>query len=194
MNHSMSNFSFDIHIFVMKKYIFLLSTIVLLSLCWCKTKSPQIDYDFENFHWYFLSENYYAEWYIQQLSWLWYQLLQDDIIKIYKQQDSSWFVNSIIISKRSSDQNLNEFVKDNFNLITNSSFKEESTKNNEINCNGSKIPIITKGSKIKTNLDTIYLSQSFFQKDEKIYIISFATLDIEERDNFTSHIKNINCK
>lgn len=194
MNHCMSNFSFDIHIFVMKKYIFLLSTIVILSLCWCKKKPPQINYGFENFHWYFLSENYYEEWYLQLLSWLWYQLLQNDIIKVYKQQDSSWFVNSIIISKRSSDQNLDEFVKENFKLITNSSFKEDSTKNTEINCNDTKIPVIIKGSKIKTNLDTIYLSQSFFQKDAQIYIVSFATLDIEERDNFTSHIKDINCE
>ena len=68
---------------------------------WCSEKLPQVSYDFENFHWYFDSENYYNQS-TSKLEWQGYQLLQNDIITIYKQQNSSWFKKKKKKKKRNS--------------------------------------------------------------------------------------------
>jgi len=188
------NFSSHIYVYITMKKIFLF--IIILSciiLYWCSEKLPQVSYDFENFHWYFDSENYYNQS-TSRLEWQWYQLLQNDIITIYKQQNSSWFTNSIIIAKRNSDKTVNDFIAENLKLITNDWFKTESSKKNKFICKDTNIEIYTTNSKVKTNLDTIYLSQSFFKQNNFIYIISFSTLDEIERNNFSDHIKHITCE
>lgn len=193
MNNNWSNFSSHIHVFVIMKKIFL-SIIILSSivLYWCGDKLPHVSYDFENFHWYFNSENYYNQS-TTSLDWLGYQLLQSDIITIYRQQNSSWFTNSLIIAKRESDQTIDEFVSENLKLITNSAFKTESSKTNKFECGNETIHINTVNSKVKTNLDTLYISQSFFKKNKEIYIISFSTLDIQERNSFSDNITYLSC-
>ena len=189
----MTNFSSNIHIsIIMKKFFAILLILLPILLCGCKKKWHQVSYEFENFHWYFLSENYYKQsmW---RLSWLWYQLLENDIINMYSQQEASGFINSIIITKRNSDQDLNWFINENLDLIKNSSFKTEWTNQSKFICNKVSYNIVTTKSKIKANLNTIYLSQSFFKKDGYIYTISLATQDIKERNNFESNIKKLSC-
>jgi hypothetical protein len=192
-DHNWFDFSPHIHVFVIMKKIFL--SIIILSciiLSWCEKKAPQVPYNFESFHWYFNSENYYNQS-TASLEWLGYQLLQNDIIAIYRQQNSSWFINSIIIAKRESDDTVDDFVSENLKLITNNAFKTESNKTNKFKCNWNSIKIITTNSKVKTNLDTIYISQSFFKKDGQIYIISFSTLDDKERNSFGDNIPYLSC-
>lgn len=192
--YGLSNFSVDLYIIViMKKYILTFLIILTFVLSGCEEEQQRVSYDFENFHWYFPSENYYYDTNVQ-LSWLWYQLLQNDIISIYTQQEASWFTNSIIISKKITDQKLDDFVRENIDLIKNSWFKEESEKRSSFSCRGNTLNVITRNSKVKTNLETIYLSQSFFRQNDYIYIVSFATLDIDERNNFTNNIKNTSCE
>ena len=193
MNNNRSDFSSHIHVFVIMKKIFL-SIIILSSiiLYWCKEKLPQVSYDFENFHWYFNSENYYNQS-TTPLEWLGYQLLGNNIIAMYKQQNSSWFTNSLIIAKRESDQSIDDFVSENLKLITNDAFKTESEKNSKFKCGNDTVSINTVNSKVKTNLDTLYISQSFFKKNKEIYIISFSTLDIQERNSFSDNISYLSC-
>lgn len=194
MNYNWSNFSSHIHVFVIMKKIFL-SIIILSSviLYGCKEKLPQVSYDFENFHWYFNSKNYYNQS-TTSLEWLGYQLLQNDLIAIYRQQTTSWFTNSIIIAKRKSNLNIDDFVSENLKLIKNNAFKTENSKHQKFKCDWDSIPVITTNSKVKTNLDTIYISQSFFKKNDQIYIISFSTLDSEERNSFSDAIVYLSCK
>lgn len=194
MNYNWSDFSSHIHVFVIMKKIFL-SIIILSSiiLYWCKEKLPQVSYDFENFHWYFNSKNYYNQS-TASLEWLGYQLLQNDIIAIYRQQTTSWFTNSIIIAKRETNLSIDDFVSENLKLIRNNAFKAENSKHQKFKCNWDSIPLITTNSKVKTNLDTIYISQSFFKKNDQVYIISFSTLDNQERDNFSNAIVYLSCK
>jgi hypothetical protein len=192
--YNLIGFSTHIYVYIIMKKSFLF--IILLSctiLYGCSKKLPQVSYDFENFHWYFDSENYYDQS-TTQLEWQGYQLLQNDIITTYKQKNSSWFINSIIVVKRTSDKTIDEFVSENLKLITNDGFKTENNKNNKFLCNGKSLDINTVNAKVKTNLDTVYLSQSFFKRDNDIYIISFSTLDSEERNSFSENIKHLNCK
>lgn len=188
------NFSPHIYVYItMKKILLFIIISSCIILYWCSEKLPQVSYDFKNFHWYFDSENYYNQS-TSRLEWQGYQLLQNDIITIYKQQNSSWFTNSIIVAKRNSDKNVNDFIAENLKLITNDGFKTESSKKNKFVCKDENIDIYTTNSKVKTNLDTIYLSQSFFKQNDFIYIISFSTLNEVERNSFSDNIRHIICE
>lgn len=188
------NFSTYIYISIIMKKIktFIIVTCLCILLCWCWLKWRKIIYIYENFYWSFFTENLYNTS-TTELSSIWNKLLQNDIIAIYDQKNWSWFIWSIIISKRASDKSLQEFVSENIKQIKKDWFKTEVSKSSKFMCNGKSIETITTNSKLKTNLNTVYFSQSFFIKWNNVYIISFATSNIDERNNFSNNIKNTYC-
>lgn len=194
-NYHLTYFSPYIHILIiMKKISLIIITIfctVILYGCW--TKWHKITYIFEDFYGSFFTENNYNTSTIQT-SWIWSQLLQNDIIAIYDQKDWSGFVGSIIISKRITDNSVQDFVNENIKLVKKEWFRTEVSKNTSFTCNSESIKTTTVNSKLKTNLNTVYFSQSFFKRWKYIYIISFASSDMSERNSFSENIKHTRCE
>ncbi len=193
--YRLTYFSSYIHILiVMKKISLIIITIfctVILYGCW--TKWHKITYIFEDFYWSFFTQNTYNTS-TTQISWIWKQLLENDIIAIYDQKNWSGFMGSIIISKRLSDKSIQDFASENIKLVKKDGFRTEVTKSSSFSCDTTRIETITINSKLKTNLNTIYFSQSFFKKWKYIYIISFASSDMSERNSFSENIKNTHCE
>jgi hypothetical protein len=158
-----------------------------------KTQSNCFDFEFENFEFCFHTENKY-DLYEDQLNWLGYQLLNNDILKIYRQSNTSGYIWSLIISKKISEKETKDYISENMELVDLDWFKQEKSKILDAICNDEKIEIYVENTKLKNNLNNIYFSQIFFRKNGYIYILSYSTDEINERDQFSTDIRNISCK
>lgn len=125
---------------------------------------------------------------------MWYNLISKDIIKLYKKINTSWYVDNIIIMKKQTDKELKEFVDDTVEKTKIEWYKLDSTKAIKIRCREEKLAWFSINGKIIWNLSTTYFNHSFVKQDWNIYIISYSTQDEEERDTFSSDVKNIKCK
>ncbi len=177
----------------MKKYLFILIFLSTIILSWCGQKE-HINFDFEDFNWKFFTENTFTE--NTKVNWesLWSTLLKDSILKIYTQSESTWYNDSIIIIKKSNIKNLDTFVSQNKEKIKLDWYKEGKQKEFKIKCGDIRLLWNTLNLELEQNLNTIFFSQNFFVKNNTWYIVSFASDDKKERDNFSSNISQLNCK
>jgi len=175
----------------MKKKLFVTIIFAWILISWCSNKS-NFQFEFDNFYWYFFTENNFVS--DINLDWFWYNILKNDILKIYKKSSSSWYTDNIVIVKKQSQQELNDFVNETVKKTKIEWYKIESTKSISINCLWNKIDWKSINSKIAWNLNTTYFSHSFFKHNDNIYIISYSTQDEKERKTFSSDVKNIKCK
>jgi len=164
----------------------------LIFLYWC-TKSNWFKYEFDNFYWTFNTETSFSES-NTELNWLWYKILYKDIIKIYKQEWENKFSESIIISERNSDKSIQDFAKENIEDIEIKWFKPYKGKNVEIKCNENVYNLIYYQWKYSMNQYNIYLTYWFIKVNNKVYIVSYATPDEKNRNNFSSSLKELKCK
>lgn len=188
----LSNFSPILYVYLMKKLLiitFILSSILLYGC----NKDEWFKYEFENFYSTFeTSQSFEDEW--TELNWLWYNLLKSSIVKIYYQSTHEDFRESIIISKKNSDKSIESFAKDNIDNIDIDWLRISRWKSFEIKCNWITYNFVYYQWRYSLNQYNIYISEWFLKSWENIYIISYATLDEKNRNNFSSSFKNIQCK
>ena len=173
----------------MKKKIFFILLLVWITITWCSDKS-NFQFEFDNFYGYFFTEKTFVS--DSKAEWLWYSILKNDILKIYKNQTSSWYTDNIIIVKTQSKDELDDFVKDTIQKTKIPWYKIETTSTMKINC-------LWEG--LSWNLSSqkwwefrYYLfSHSFIKQDDTIYIISYST-QTKKRNTFSSDVKAINVK
>lgn len=178
----------------MKKRIFLIAILLFSStmFCWCN-ENTWFKYEFENFYGFYDTENSFeTDW--TDLKSLWYNLLQSSIIKIYSQKNSEYFKESIIISKKSSDKDVETFAKENIDNVDITGLKMSKWKSLEIKCNWITYNFVYYQWKYSMNQYNVYLANWFLKSGQNIYIISYATLDEKSRNSFSSSFKNIQCK
>jgi hypothetical protein len=159
---------------------------------WCG-KSWGFQYEFDNFYGEFNTENDF-ELSKTELNWLWYNLIKNNIIKIYEQKNTEWFTESIIISKKDSDKDLETFAKENIENVNISWLKVAKWKFLEIDCNGTSLDLVYFQWKYDMNQYDIYITDGFLKVWQWIYTISYATLDEKSRNDFSSNFKTIKCK
>lgn len=175
----------------MKKKIFFILLLVWITITWCSDKS-NFQFEFDNFYGYFFTEKTFVS--DSKAEWLWYSILKNDILKIHKNQTSSWYTDNIIIVKTQSKDELDDFVKDTIQKTKIPWYKIETTSTMKINCLWEGLSWKSIKSKMVGNLDTTYFSHSFIKQDDAIYIISYSTPNEKERNTFSSDVKAIKCK
>ena len=177
-----------------KVFVVVIAFFSLLLISGCDSKTSNCsNFNFDQFNLCFHT-NYKYSVYEDKLDGLGYGLLNNDIISMYKQDDTSGFVSSLIINKRISDKSVKDYIAENMDLISIDWFKNEKSKLINTICNGERIELYVENSKLKNNLNNIYFSQTFFKHDDYIYIVSFSTENIVDRDQFSNDIKNLSCK
>lgn len=178
----------------MKKNIFAIVVLLFSSifLYWCSNKT-WLTYEFDNFSGTFSTEKTFEN-NKTELSWLWYNLLKSSIVKIYSEKDSELFNESIIISKRNSDKDVESFAKENIDNVDITGLKISRWKSMEVKCNWISYNFVYYQWRYSMNQYNIYLSEGFLKVDTTIYVISYATLDEKSRNNFSSSFKTIQCK
>ena len=175
-----------------KKYLIVILLFSSIFLYWCSNYT-WFQYEFENFYGIFNTEKSYKNnW--SDLDWLWYNLLKNSIIKIYTQEDPDSFKESIIISKKNSDKDVESFAKENVDNVDISGLKISRWKSMEIKCNWITYDFVYYQWKYSMNQYNIYLSEWFLKVGSIIYVISYATLDEKSRNDFSSSFKTIQCK
>jgi len=178
----------------MGKKIFLIVILLFSAILvqWCN-ENTWFRYEFENFYGEFKTEKSFENnW--TELNWLWYNLLESSIIKIYSQKDSENFNESIIISRKSSDKDVESFAKENVDNVDISGLKMSKWKSLEVKCNWITYNFVYYQWRYNMNQYTVYLSNWFLKAGQNIYIISYATLDEKSRSDFSSSFKTIQCK
>jgi hypothetical protein len=175
----------------MKKKLLITIILVWILISWCSEKG-RFKFDFDNFYWYFFTEEDFTT--DVKAEWLWYNVLKSDILKIYKKTSSTWYADSIVIIKKPSSKDLNEFVDETVKKTEIEWYKIESNNQIKINCLWENIDWKSINSKIVWSLSTTYFSHSFFKHKDNIYIISYSTQNEEERKMFSSDVKHIKCK
>ncbi len=176
------------------KKILILSIIsafaILITWCWNKTN---FEFDFDNFYWYFFTENTFHE-NNQKLEWLAAWLLQNNIVKVFQQTNTTWYTDSIVIIKKQSSEDLADFVIKNTEKMKLEWYQSDKSDESNIRCKDEKLDTIIIDSELKLNLTTTYFTQSFLKDKEYIYIISFSSDNEDERNTFSSDVRNIKCK
>lgn len=177
----------------MKKILILsiISTFAIF-IAWCGNKT-NFEFDFDNFYGYFLTNNTFQE-NNQELEWFAAWLLQNNIVKIFQQTNTTWYTDSIIIIKKQNSENLVDFVIKNTDKMKLEWYKAEKMNESTIKCNEKKLDMITINSQLELNLTETYFTQAFFKYQEYIYTISFSSESEDERDTFYWDMKNIECK
>ena len=178
----------------MKKKSFIIFILLFSSifLYWCG-KTDWFEYEFENFYGTFNTEKTFEND-STELNWLWYNLLKNSIINIYSQKDPDIFTESIIISKKNSDKDVETFAKENVDNVDISGLKISRWKSVDIKCDWINPSFVYYQWRYSMNQYNIYLSEWFLKVGSNIYIISYATLDEKSRNNFSSSFKTIQCK
>ena len=177
----------------MRKRVFLI--VILFSVIiikWCN-ENTWFRYEFEKFYGEFKTEKSFEN-NLTKLNWLWYNLLESSIIKICSQKNSEYFNESIIISKKSSDKDVETFSKENIDNVDISGLKMSKWKNLEVKCNWITYNFVYYQWKYSMNQYNVYLSNWFLKSGQNIYVISYATLDEKSRNDFSSSFKTIQCK
>ena len=169
--------------------IFILSSIFLYG---CNS-NEWFKYEFENFYGIFNTEKSFENGW-KNLNWLWYNLLKNSILKIYSENNPRIFTESIIISKKNSDKDIESFAKENIDNVDISGLKTSRWKSFEIKCNWITYNFVYYQWRYSMNQYNVYISEWFLKSWDEIYIISYATLDEKSRNNFSSSFKTIQCK
>ena len=175
-----------------KKILYILLFLSLISLYGC-SEQWWFKYEFDNFYGTFNTETEF-EVSETELNWLWYNLIKNHIINIYEQKDSQGFKESIIISKKNSDKDLETFSEENIVNVDISWLKLSKWKNIEVDCSGTSLKLIYYQWKYNMNQYNIYITNWFLKVNQQIYSISYATLDEKNRNEFSSSFKTIKCK
>lgn len=189
----MSNFSSCLYVFVMRKSIFTIVLVLFLTiiLSGCN-ENEWFKYEFEDFHGVFNTEKSF-ELYKGQLNWLWYNLLKNSVIKIYSESNPESFTESIIISKKNSDKDVESFAKENIDNVDISWLKFSKWKTIDLKCNWTTLKFVYYQWKYNLNQYTIYLTDWFLKVNKDIYIISYSSLDEKSRNKFSSSFSTITC-
>lgn len=174
-----------------KKFLIAFILFTSIILYWC-SENTWFKYDFDGFYWFFDTENTFESNKIE-LKWLWYQLMQNNIIKIYTKKEISDFTESIIISKKNSDKSVEAFAAENMENVDISGLRLSKWKAIEVDCNWSTYNLVYYQGKYSMNQYNIYLSEGFLKVNQDIFIISYATLDEKARNSFSSSFKTIKC-
>lgn len=166
---------------------------LVLFLAWC-SKTWIFNISFDWFH-----INYWTDQSFEtnkdELNWLGYQLINNNILQIYSEKNYSWdFKESIIIAKKSTDKTLSGFTVENIENTNIKWFKSWRWKTFVVKCHEEELPAIYYNSRYNTNQYNVYLSQWFIKSWNKIYTISYATLDETKRNQFSSDLKKTYCK
>ena len=175
-----------------KKVTLIVLLFSLIFLYWC-SENEWFQYEFDDFYGEFKTENDF-ELSKTELNWLWYNLIKNNIIKIYEQKDANWFTESIIISKKNSDKHLESFSKENIENVDISGLKVTKWKNVQIDCNWESLNLLYYQWKYAMNQYDIYITDWFLKIWQWIYTISYATLDEKSRNDFSTSFKTIKCK
>ena len=175
-----------------KKVILIVLIFSLIFLYWCG-ENGWFQYEFDDFYGEFKTENDF-ELSKTELNWLWYNLIKNNIIKIYEQKDANWFTESIIISKKNSDKDLESFSKENIENVDISGLKVTKWKTIQIDCNWEPLNVLYYQWKYDMNQYDIYITDWFLKVWQWIYTISYATLDEKSRNDFSTSFKTIKCK
>ena len=112
---------------------------------------------------------------------------------MYTQTNDSYFTESIIISKKNSDKDVESFAAENIENVDISGLKLSKWKAVEADCNWNKHNLVYYQGKYSMNQYNIYLSEGFLKVNQDIFVISYATLDEKARNNFSSSFKTIKC-
>lgn len=177
----------------MKKIYIIIVALLSIFLFGCENQWNKFRYNFDGMNGYFFTDDNY-DINNSKLEWLWYKLINNEIVTIYSQtSNTSGFVWSLIITKKITDQTLSNYVNENIDLVWLDWFKIEKTKDWHFTCDNKKIETKIVNSRLKNNLNTIYFSEIFFEKDWYIYTISFANSDKNERNNFANTTDDISC-
>lgn len=176
----------------MKKIFLIIGLLSVSILAWCWNK-VNFEFGFENFYWYFFTNNTFEQSEITSTG-LWSQLIKNDIIQTYIQSNSTWYIDSIIIIKKLTDKELEDFVEENIQKIKLEWYTSDGIKKWDIRCKGEKISISIVNSQLAANLNPIFFTHAFFKIEDNTYILSFSTDQEEERDTFSSDVRNIKCK
>lgn len=169
--------------------IFILSAFILF-WCWGKEK---FEIKFDKFYWYFFTQKQFEEGKSYD-NWLLNKILSKDIVKIYKETNITWYSDSIIIMKKETSKDLNDFVQENIQTSQLKEHKEENKKTKHINCRWEKIEMIIIDSELDQSLNNTFFSQWIFKKNWTIYILSYSSQNKNSRNQFSSDITNIKCK
>ncbi len=169
----------------------LIFSITIISWCWSNKKN--FEFEFENFYWYFYTQNTFEES-KQKLTGFAYDLLSNEILKIYQQKQTSWYIDSIIVLKQNNPKDIKTFVEDNQQKMKLDWYTFDNTKEYKTRCKDQKLESIITSSELKWNLNTTYFTQAFIKNKDYIYIISFSSDKENERDTFESDVKNIKCR
>ena len=160
-------------------------------LYWCN-ENTWFRYEFENFYWNFDTENTF-EANRTELKWLWYELLQSSIMKIYTQKNADYFTESIVISKKNSDKDVESFAAENVDNVDIWWLKLSKWKILEVDCNWISYNLVYYQGKYNMNQYNIYISEGFLKVNQDIFVISYATLDEKARNKFSSSFRTIKC-
>jgi len=164
----------------------------LIVLYWCGEKW-WFQYEFEDYYWVFDTEKEF-EISDRKMESLWYKILASNILKIYSENSSSDFVDSIIITKKNSDKSAEAFWKENLEDVDLVWLKMSKWKKFEIKCDNNIYNILYYQWRYDMNQYDIYLTYWFFKVNNEIYIISYATKDEKSRNDFSSSLKTLTCK
>ena len=175
-----------------KKIIFIVLFFCGIFLYWC-SDNWWFQYEFDNFYGNFYTEKDF-ELNNTELNWLWYNLIKNNIVNIYEENNENWFKESIIISKKNSDKNLEVYAEENVANTDISWLKISKWKNINIDCSWATLSLIYYQWRYNMNQYTIYITDWFLKVNQSIYSISYATLDEKNRNNFSSSFKSIKCK
>lgn len=193
----MNNFSISVHVYLKmrKKFYLIVLLVFITALCGCE-KRNSFKYEFDDFFGYYYTDESF-EVNKDKLNWLWYKLLNNDLVTIYSQK-STWdelaFKESIVIAKKTSDNSLETFAKENLENVDIWWVKFSRWKNITFDCHDNKLNLLYFQWKYSLNQYNIYVSQWFIKVDNEIYIISFATLNERNRNDFSSAFEDMQCK
>ncbi len=176
----------------MKKIIISLIAISSIIISGCGDNTS-FEFEFDNFYWNFNTNNTF-EINNSETKWLAAWLLKNDIIATYIQTENPWYTDSIIVIKKTSSQTLEEFIAQNTKKIKLDWYTSQKAEEKTLKCNDNKITTQTIDSELEWNLNITFFTQTFFIYSWSAYIISFSSENEQERDTFTSDIKNIKCK
>ncbi len=117
---------------------------------------------------------------------------EDILLKIVEPYYLDERFHDSIIAIQTSQIDLEEFFDTNINKLEDQKYTIEDTDSGSFDCNTNKIKY--KKSNVEVGLlDMIIYNTQFTFEDEVIYVISYATNDVEKHKQFNKDIKDIYC-
>lgn len=165
--------------------IFLISTTIIIS--WCGSES-NLNLEFDNFSYNLNFEKEYEETQNIEVS---NQLVKNKILKTYQQKSWSDYQSSIIIIKETKSQDLETIVQSEIKKAEENNITILDLNKSNFKCNKQKIDLQTFYFKDWTS--ETYIWQSYFLKENELYIISISDTNSDNIKSFIKWTKNIKC-